>query len=140
MTISLDIPTFRGLFPALVASNDSVVTLQWDSATLYISAEDYGYLAGVRRNRALHLMTAHLIALSNQINAGNSTGLVSASTIDKVSVTVEPPPVLSQFNWWLSLTPYGQQLIALLSASKFGGITIGGRPERSAFRKVGGTF
>lgn len=97
-------------------------------------------LEGECRYRALTLLTAHLAALGVLIAAGQVPGLVQTATVDKVSVSLTPPPILTQFQWWLSLTPYGQQLLALLQVASVGGIYIGGLPEISAFRKVGGIF
>ncbi len=140
---TLDIATFRSLFPAysnVTSYPDATITMNWDTSTLYISAEDYGWLAGAQRERSIYLMTAHITALSDIIASGQNPSLVSGSSIDKVSVTLVPPPIKNQFHWWLSLTPYGAQLLALLKLSAVGGMYVGGNSERSAFRKVGGIF
>jgi hypothetical protein len=66
---------------------------------------------------------------------------VSGASVDKVSVTLTPPPVKSQWQWWMSLTPRGAQLLALLKSKAAGGLYVGGLPaERAAFRKAGGVF
>lgn len=140
---TLNITTFRTLFPAYSNATtypDAVLTMNWDTATLYISAEDYGWLSGASRERSIYLMAAHITALSDIISSGQNPSLVSASSIDKISVTLTPPPIKNQFHWWLSLTPYGAQLLALLKMSAVGGMYVGGSAERSAFRKVGGRF
>ena len=145
-TLTFDVVAFRLAFPAFA---DELLyptpTLQgyWDAATCYISDQDYGYLNGVCRERAINLMTAHLTALSNIIAENNykgMPGLAQSATIDKVSVSLTPPPAKNQWQWWLSLTPYGQQLFALLFVKGAGGMYIGGLPETSAFRRVGGVF
>lgn len=141
--ITLDIAKFRTLFPAyanVTTYPDATVTMNWETSTLYVSAEDYGYLQGESRARALYLLTAHLFRLSDIISSGQTPGLLSAASIDKISVTLTPPPLKSQFHWWLSLTPYGQQLLALLRVHAMGGFFVGGSAERAAFRKPGGGF
>lgn len=87
---------------------------------------------------ALNLMTAHFAEIGNQIKQGNSPGIVTNATVDKVSVTLEPPPLENQFAWWCNQTPYGAQLYALLSVASVGGTYVGARPELAAFRRGGG--
>jgi hypothetical protein len=142
-TITFDVAAFRVAFPAFASETtfpDETLQGYFDSATCFISDCDYGVLRGDCRADALNLMTAHLAELATKINAGMGTGLVSSSTIDKISVTLTPPPFKSQFQWWLTLTGYGQRLYALLSRKAAGGLYVGGLPERSAFRKVRGIF
>jgi hypothetical protein len=127
--ITFDIAAFRAAFPQFAnAGTFPDLTLQgyWDVAIVYISDVNYGYLSGGARERCLNLLTAHLAALGVLIAAGQVPGLVSGSTVDKISVTLTPPPVKDQFMWWLSLTPYGQQLAALLSTWAVGGLYIRG--------------
>ncbi len=144
--ILFNVVQFRTAFPAFA---DPVTfptpTLQgyWDSATCimqdYVSNCDV--LNSKTRTRALNLLTAHLAQLSTMVAAGQTVGLVQGATIDKVSVTLTPPPVKNQWQWWLSLTPYGSQLLALLQAHTAGGIYIPALPpERNAFRKNYGVF
>ncbi|CAH0447385.1 hypothetical protein LMG10661_03451 [Ralstonia syzygii subsp. syzygii] len=141
--IQFDVGAFRSAFPAFASETaypDTLLSATWDAGTCYVSPENYGYLQGDCRARALNLMTAHLIALADIVKGGQTPGMVSAATIDKVQVTLTPPPVKSQWQWWLSLTPYGQQLLALLSSAAAGGFYISGLPEGSAFRRVGGIY
>lgn len=141
-----DVTQFRIDYPQFVddiAFPDATLQMYWDWATCYISDRDYGFLHGKCRFHAINLMTAHLAALSVIIAQGNYTqipGLVQSSTISKISVSLTPPPLDNQWQWWLSLTPYGQQLLALLQVQSVGGFMIGGAPVRSAFRNEGGGF
>jgi hypothetical protein len=125
-SFEFDVGGFRLAFPLFTDPPYTDDTLQgyWDVAVLYISDVDYGYLNGAARYRALNLMTAHLAALSDIINGGQTPGQVQSSTIDKISVTLTPPPNKTQFNWWLNLTGYGQQLAALLATRAVGGLFI----------------
>ncbi len=142
-TIEFDVTQFRTAFPEFADDAkypDATLQVYWDTATCYVSDEDYGCLSGDCRRLALNLMTAHLCKISEMAQAGDTPGQVTSATIDKVSVSTTPPPNKSQWSWWLNTTPYGQQLEALLATNAVGGMYIGGLPEKSAFRKVGGIF
>lgn len=139
----LDIATFRVLFPAFAnetAYPDGVLNVFWGSAVAFLGDYDGCLLRGAALQSALNYMTAHLLQSDVMIRRGQTFAVVTGSTVDKVSVTREPPPIRSMWQWWLATTPYGLQLWALLTASSAGGFYIGGRPERDAFRKVGGRF
>lgn len=139
----LDIPVFRVLFPAYANATtypDGVLDVFWGSAVAYLGDYDGCLLRGAALQSALNYMTAHLLALNDMIARGQTFAIVTGSTVDKVSVTREPPPAKSGWQWWLALTPYGLQLWALLSVKSAGGFYVGGRPEQAAFRKVGGRF
>jgi hypothetical protein len=120
-----NVAAFRLAFPAFAnATTYPDATLQgfWDVAALYVSTEaDYGRLVDDARARALDLLTAHLTALSALIVAGRTPGIVQSSTIDKISVSLVPPPIKSDFDFWLQQTPYGLQLLALLGVHSVGG-------------------
>lgn len=116
---------------------------QWfTNGTSYISAYNAGTLQGQNRQLALYLMTAHLAALNDLIVAdkGSVPGLITDAMVDKVKVTIQPPPSKNQFQYWLGLTPWGQQLLPLLAIASAGGFYVGGRPEGLAFRRVAGGF
>lgn len=143
--IVFDPAVFRTAYPLfanVACYPDDTLTGWFDAATNYISDVDYGCLnlSGKAQVLALNLMTAHIGFIFKTIADGDTPALMQSATIDKVTVTVTPPPVKSQFNWWLSLSPYGQQLLALLQTVGVGGFYAGGLPERSAFRRVGGGF
>ena len=143
MTIVLDISAFRSTFVGFSNTAlypDAIITTFWDISTLYISDNDYGLLNGTSRVFAIQSMTAHLLMLNDNIANGQTTALISASTIGQESITLTPPPVSTQFKWWLSTTPYGAQLLALLRATAVGGLYVGGSNERGGFRKIGGRF
>lgn len=141
--ITFDIAAFRFSFPQFAnpaAFPDISLIGYWDAAICYISPNDYGYLNGASRARAINLMTAHLAALGVLILSGQQSGFVTNSAIDKISVAMQAPPSKNMWQYWLSSTPYGLQLSALLSQKGVGGLYTGGLPERDAFRKVYGVF
>lgn len=146
-THTLDIATFRLLFPVyadVTKFPDAYIQAEWDLAVAYFGDVDGCLFNGTTKQSALNLMTAHLMWLNVLIAAGGSSGgaggVLTGATIDKVSVTLSPPPFKDGWQFWLSQTPYGQQLWALLSLKAAGGFYFGGLPERKPFRKVGGIF
>lgn len=140
----LDIPTFRLLFPVYTDATkypDAYIQAQWNMAVSYMGDVDGCLFGGPELQSALNLMTAHLMWINVMLAAGQSQISVTiGATIDKVTVSAAPPPFKDGWQWWLSTTPYGAQLWALLRLKSAGGWYFGGRPERVAFRKVGGRF
>lgn len=141
----IDIPSFRILFPQFASETaypDATLTAFFGAATVYLGDYDNYALCGQGRQYALNLLTAHLLAVGTGAAAatGSGGGVVTGSTIDKVSVTLMAPPAKSAWAFWLSGSPYGLQLWALLKVRSAGGYYIGGLPERDAFRRVGGGF
>lgn len=142
-TITFDPVKFRLQFPEFADSTkytDVMLDMYFEMATCYVDDEDYGCLSGSCRELALNFMTAHLTKIGTDTTIGDDPAFVSSATVDKVSVTTKPPPEKDQYEWWMSLTSYGQQLLALLKAKSAGGCYIGGAPEQAAFRGVGGYF
>ena len=72
-------------------------------------------------------------------NGDGIAGAPTSATIGKISVSFAAPTSTSDWSHWLSITPYGQQFLALYRACNTAGY-VGGRPERSGFRVVGGKF
>lgn len=141
MEYIFDIPAFRVSFPAFADPTiypDDMLQRYWDMTICYINDVDYGWLCGNARYLALTLMTAHLLTLAGLTADGQTPGLVQTATIDKVSVSLTPPPLKNQWQWWLSITPYGQQLFALLQVHAVGGLYIEGGAPRAGFRQGGG--
>lgn len=133
MAIEFDVAGFRAAFPAfadVTAYPDAQLEGYFDVAAVYISTTDYGALTLLPRTRSLNLLTAHLAALGTIVASGNTPGFVQSATIDKISVTLTPPPGQSDFTWWLNGTPYGAQLAALLSMHAVGGFYVS--PYRNA--------
>lgn len=138
--ITFDVGAFRNLFPAFankLTYSDCQLQTYWDVAAAYISPLNYGYMVGAPRALAINQMAAHMAALNDMILAGTVPGVETGASIDKISVTLEPPPVTSQFAWWLSTTGYGQQLLALLGVFAAGGWGVGGSCTRAGFRGNG---
>lgn len=66
-----------------------------------------------RKQYAVFLLTAHLISLQNNIDNGENTGgLQTGASIDKVSVSIAPPPFSDASEYFFNQTVYGQELLA----------------------------
>lgn len=145
---SIEIPpfdpaAFRLLFPAFadpILYPDAMLAAYYTMAECYITPS---CLWGCEDciGTALLLMTAHLLAMTGGANGSQSgIGLITSATIDKVSVSRQVPTTKGAFAQYLAMTPYGLQLLALLSKKAAGGWSVGGSLERQSIRKAGGTF
>jgi hypothetical protein len=145
-TITFNPANFRVVYPQFAdpgAFPDLKLQSQFDLSTAYISPEVYGDMPQATLGAALDLMTAHLLSLGvivAQNNFQGQVGVVTGATVDGIAITLAPPPVRSQWRFWLNTTPYGMQLTSLLEMQSSGGFFVGGLPERAAFRRVGGVF
>lgn len=141
---ALDIGAFRKMFPQFedaVIYPDPMLESWWVMASCAMSPDDNCIVSGDCLQTSLYLMMAHMGLIMTKIAEGTTTvGAVTSATIDKVSVSFSVPPYKSGWQFWLSQTPYGMQLWAILSARASGGFYIGGAPERAAFRRVGGVM
>lgn len=108
-----------------------------DSACRSLRASSLEYAVALM---AAHLLTLHLQRFSAAIPGGEQGGFVQSASIEDVSVTKAQIPARNAWQAWLSQTPYGQSLSALLHIKAVGGLYVGGMPERAGFRKIGGGF
>lgn len=142
MTLEIDIAKFRDLFTAMADEDffpSETIKLNFEMAKCYLT--EGRRLRGDCYETAIYLLTAHLVWSGHLITSGQSTvGIVTGASISKVSVSITPPPARSGWQFWLNTTPYGIQLWALLSIKAAGGWSVGGLPERNAFKKVNGVF
>lgn len=136
-TIQFNYTNFITLFPAFASSpSQAIIQQNWTNGTNYISnCMPYCGWNCNQQTWALNLMAAHLTALGVIIAAQSTPGVVTGATIDKVSITLQPPPEPNQWQWWLNQTPYGQQLLALLQAAAAGGRFYNPAPVFNAFRR-----
>jgi hypothetical protein len=143
MAVIFNPVTFREQFPAFQCTppiSDAVLQGYFDMATAYISNRNcgnYRYIGGMniaQKTQALYLMTAHLGTIARSIQTNNVVGVLTQASIDKVAVSLEPPPSANQWQYWLNSTPYGQQLLALLQVLSVGGFYANPKPTLQAFR------
>ena len=132
MSIAVTYNDFIADFPEFDSISPSIVNQFIIQAKCYISDEDYGILRGEARKLAIELMVAHLITINERITDEKQTqsGVVSAASIQNVSVTLVPPPSANQYEYWLNLTTYGTRLWALLNAHTACGFYVAGSPQR----------
>lgn len=130
---------FRSLFIAFANQEtfpQASLSLCWGVATNYISQYPQ-YCEGTnlaQQTLMLNQMTAHIAQLNSLAGSGQQGGITTAATVGAVSVTLQPPPEVNQWQWWLNQTPYGQQLLALLEVLTVGGYYISdGVPARGMF-------
>lgn len=141
MSSSFNEVNFRALFPAFAdVTAFPTVSLQanWTMGTAYIKG---GCGWSVEQLQlANDLMAAHLSLLSSNIAKGIPNGVMTSATEGSVSIGLTPPPTASAFGYWLSSTPYGAQLRALLKVVAGVGLYVGGSYERASYRKAGGVW
>lgn len=149
MAYNFDSVLFRTQFPEFADATkypDVLLSNYFAMACLFIDTTDSpcAMLAGQPKMLALNQLTAHLLILGQQAAAGspatNQGGFEISASIGEISVSKLAPPVKGAWDYWLYQTPYGQALMALLSALAVGGFSLGGLPEREGFRKIGGVF
>ena len=130
---------FRALFPAFSNTETyPLATLQmyWNVSTNYINSfTSWCGLNLSQQTLALNQMTAHVTQLNKLAADGQDPGLIQAATIDKISVTLTPPPEVTQWQWWLNQTPYGKQLLAMFDMLSAGGFFVGGYPTTFSLRR-----
>ena len=137
---------FRALFAPYANTTTypaNIIQGYWNSAILYISNRYGGRFTGktvAQQTQMINLMTAHLLYLAGLIAGGNTPGIITGATIDKISVTIEPPPVKNQWQYWLQTTPYGQELLALLQVVGVGGFYATSAPPGRAGFPFGGVW
>lgn len=98
-------------------------------AQQYISPEDCCLLSGKMRRLAIYYMAAHVQTLMDNAAKGEASGIQTSASIDRVSVSVAPPPFKSQYEYWLNQTPYGLLYLALLQSVTAMGVYVGGSNE-----------
>jgi len=140
-TIQYNDATFRALFPQYTDSTIYLtggIQLWWNNATAYLSPNycaGWGRLNLNQQTLALNLMTAHLYFINLLAAQNEDSGIITGAGIDKISVTLEPPPQVNQWQWWLNQSPYGKQLLALLQTAAVGGRFFNPQPTSTAFRR-----
>ncbi len=129
---------FRALFPAFTSTSAYpaiTLSLYWGVATNYIS--QFPQFCDVNLSQQtlmLNQMTAHITQLNTMAATAQQAGIVTAAGVGAVNVSLQPPPEVNQWQWWLNQTPYGQQLLALQQVLTVGGFYIvDGVPARGMF-------
>ena len=136
---TLNIATFREVYPAFSDDTkypDSVITQGFTKATIFFKNETNCLIDDSQLETILYLMTAHLLQVQANVTNGNTSGVVTSASIDKISVSIASPKNADNFEYFLNQTIYGQELLALLGMLIVGGLYIGGSYETMAFKKA----
>jgi hypothetical protein len=132
---------FTQLFPEFAAEQyASALPSYWNMACSYIQNQNSFPLNNDDLLLALQQMTAHIAKVYALIAAGQVAVPVTGAAQGSVNLSAMPPPAKNGWQWWLATTEYGKMLWPLLQNNAAGGFYVGGTPERSAFRRVGGGF
>jgi hypothetical protein len=136
-SIVFDINEFRLKYPIFDTISDDVVLRAFDSAEMFISNNTSCYLTESRLKYVLYIMTAHIlqIGIDNASNGGGNAGIVSSTSIDKISVSFEARLNKTSFQYFLNKTIYGEEILALFSLWSAGGYYIGGSTATLGFRR-----
>ena len=137
VTVVLDVSSFRARFKAFSSVTtypNTTIETTWNTSTIYISDVINEFFPSDKLELALQQMTAHLLTISDKLTSSSKQmGIVASSTIGSVSVSMVAPKQVSEWEFWLNQTPYGQQLLALLNTVTAGGFYIGGSYPRLAY-------
>ena len=133
ITVSID--EFYTYFPEFNTDDyTTIAAAALARAQVYISLKNWGRLQDDKRALAVYLLTAHLAALMYKTSTGDTSstsGRVASASVGEVSISYEAlPSSTDDFDYWLSLTPYGLELLALLNTLTAAPFYIGGSYER----------
>lgn len=133
----MDFPVadFITLYPVFSCVPDSEIELVAEQAECYLNN-----CGGKCYTQLWMLLVAHMLKLRQIEESGETAGIITSASIDKVSVSYATPPAGSDSAYWFGLTPYGKQYMVLNKRCGGVGFYVGDMPERSAFRSVGGRF
>jgi len=140
MNLALVYADFISQFPEFASISETVVQMNFDMASDYISSVNYGSLRDGARLLALYQLTAHLLRLSGQISKDQMNGSIISATEGSVSLTVMQPENTNEFTFWINQTPYGHALSALLKVKSAFGLWAGGSRINQNTRKYNGRF
>lgn len=99
-----------------------------------IGIKNCGRLKDCNRIDAIYLLTAHLSMMAYKAQSGQGgemrAGQVASAAVGEVNVSYVQIPNLDQWSYWLTLTPYGLELLALYEQLTAVPYYIGGSLER----------
>lgn len=111
--ITVNPTNFRQLFPAFKKLSDETITMMYCGVPAYISTVAGAIGLDVKlQERGVYLATAHIAYMA--ANPDKFRQMTSASE-GSVSASFATPPTKSIRDYWLSLSPYGMELLYILS-------------------------
>ena len=113
--VVLNIEAFKAIYPAFANVGDAVIQNQWDILATYMPMSDEYDCESIPRQTLMYLLLAHSLYLLNQLetNGGSMVYPTTSASVDKVSVGSIPPPFRGMREYWLSLSPYGLEYMAI---------------------------
>lgn len=114
-TIAVDLDTFKAWFPYFTDVTDETLQGAYAGASSFISTN----LGNINlpenlQVRGVYLATAHVLYLSLNPDLA-SQGKVASASEGSVSASFTQPQYKNWLEYWLSLTPYGLELLAILA-------------------------
>jgi len=133
--LTLTVDRFRSDFPSFsdeTTHPSAIIQGAINRAYQFVSRKVSAYLMDEDAQMlALELMTAHIKTIGDKIAQGNSAGgMVGASTVGDVSITLIPPIIKRNFDFWINQTQFGQEYVALLGSQCPAGLFLGGSNQR----------
>ena len=137
--MTFDPVAFQSAFPAFASTPTAAITT-WANIVDQSPMQSWFESAPLTQQQLIVAHVGYLLANADTIGDSQGGGAVVSATEGSVSASFVAPPVRDGLEFYLSGSVYGQMLWAMLNISAAGGAYIGGLPERSAYRKVGGVF
>lgn len=122
--VTLTVDRFLQDFPEFSSVDHTLLQGYINRAVMYVSSYyNNTCITADQRLLMIELMTAHITTItSTTSSSGQATtgaqanGYISSSHIHDVSISKTPPPIGDNLEYWLSLSSYGLQLLALFSS------------------------
>jgi hypothetical protein len=137
--MTFDPVAFRQAFPAFTDTSDAAI-LVWASIVDESPMGSWFECATLTQQQLIVAHVGYLLTNADSVGNSQGGGAVVSATEGSVSASFVAPPVKDGLEYYLSSSTYGQMLWAMLRIGAAGGAYVGGLPERSAYRKVGGVF
>lgn len=128
--IVISVQEFREAFPEFSNQEvytDALISRAITQTACFVSHQNRGSIGFDCRALLIEYAAAHLLTLMmERLNgtgaaggvgggaSGRFSGIMQHAAIGQVSVSVAIPPTGTQQQYWLNLTPYGQQFLAML--------------------------
>ena len=115
--VTFDPAKFMARYPQFADCDPAFLQACFDEAGLYLNNTELSPVTDVgERERLLHMLVAHLVALNAAIEQGNSgVGRVASASEGSVSVSLDYGAVTGSQAWYAQ-TPYGASYWAATSA------------------------
>ncbi|HEJ7052523.1 TPA: DUF4054 domain-containing protein [Serratia marcescens] len=109
--VTLDIASFRAMYPEFYNVTDAILPFLFDQSTDYLNNTDYSLVDDVvKRERLLYTLMAHLAYVrygDNRKRGGSGmVGRIASATQGSVSVSSDLGPIEFRYAWYTQ-SPYG---------------------------------